>query len=122
MPMLVDGNSDSGQPIPLFHQLNKLRCGKEFHSVLRRIAQRLEKFGSDEDRHVMKLTTEQPSDLLNIEPRRRLANQSKEFVLVFLHGFLNAVAPEYFPLCVDRKAREVVNDLVSLPNHWLNSR
>ena len=75
MPMLIDGNRDSGQPIPLFHQFDQFRCGKEFHSVLWRVAKRLEEFGGDQHRHIVNLAAKHPRDLLHIEPGRSMSEQ-----------------------------------------------
>jgi hypothetical protein len=59
VPMLIDCSRDPGEPIPLFHQFHELRRGEELNPVLRRVAERLEQFGCDEDRHVMNLAAEQ---------------------------------------------------------------
>jgi hypothetical protein len=83
--MLIDGNGDFGEPIPLLHQFNKLRRGKEFDPVLWRAAQRLEQFGGDQYRHVMKLAAEQPGDLLAIQPSGRMSKQSQKLLLHIFH-------------------------------------
>ena len=83
--MLIDGNRDLCQPVPFFHLFDQLRRREEFDPILRRVAQGLEQFGGDQNRHVMKLATEQPRDLLDVEPRRGLANQGQKLMLHFFH-------------------------------------
>ena len=85
MPVLVDRIRDLDEPGPIFHQFGDFGRGKELDGIGRRIAQRLEDTGGDENRDVMNLAIQYPGRLLCVQPRGWLTQQGQKLESLLFH-------------------------------------
>lgn len=88
MPMLADNVGHLGQPRTVSDQFQYLHGRKEFDRILRRIPERLEHSGGNQNWHIVRLATQDPRRLFSREPSRRLSNQSHKLMLHFFHKFI----------------------------------
>ena len=85
MPVLVDRIRDLDEPGPIFHQFGDFGRGKELDGIRRRIAQRLEDTGGDENRDVMNLAIQYPRRLLGAQSRGWLTQQGQKLESLLFH-------------------------------------
>lgn len=86
VPVLINGVCDLGKPGTIFDQIQNIRRGKELDSIGRRVAERLEQPGRDENRDIMRLAAQHPARFFDGKPGGQLPRHRKETQLIFFHA------------------------------------
>jgi len=73
------------QPVPILAELDDLHRREKLDSIRRWISQRFQQPGRNQNWNIMRLTIQDPGNLLNCEPSRQLPEQHQKPMLIIPH-------------------------------------